>query len=223
LQQWLDGDGHGPPAALERHLAGCSRCRELHHAARLLGVGLRARSRPVPPADLADRIVARLAVDRRRRYQRRLLFAAAAAAVVILVPLAGYLMYFQPSGSNPDAPEPSAHVKPQKQVQPPTTPAPSLRTKVEEARSALTALTDRLTEKTREKAQQLWQAAPPVEMPPMGTPPQVTQGPPPLEPAVHSLQEAGTGVTTTFETVAGSTRRAVTLFAREIPSFKNSH
>ena len=43
---------------------------------------------------------------------------------------------------------------------------------------------------------------------------------PPIDPA--SLQEAGSGVTSSVQTVTNSARRAVDFFVREIPSLKSN-
>ena len=82
-------------AALGAHLATCSACRAeadslLHVSAVSLGAdpGARTAVEP-PPADLGDRIVARVARERRARHLARLAVAAtgAAAAVVLAIAL----------------------------------------------------------------------------------------------------------------------------------------
>ncbi len=81
---------------LETHLEGCETCRADYAeiaplAGMLAGVDLdRMDDEPVPPSDLGDRMIARVATERRGRRRARLvrggaLAAAAAAALVVLV------------------------------------------------------------------------------------------------------------------------------------------
>src|SRR5262249_11746445 len=88
LHEQLDGPAPAHPPELEHHLAECPRCRELHHAARLLEAGLRAWSCPAPATDLADRIVAGVLAERRQLRLRRYVQVGLAAAVALaLIPL----------------------------------------------------------------------------------------------------------------------------------------
>ena len=74
LQQALDGDRLEDRLDLDQHLAACPVCRDLYAAAQALEGSLRFPERPVPPACLADRIVAQVLADRRARlsFRRRL-------------------------------------------------------------------------------------------------------------------------------------------------------
>ncbi len=220
LHELLDGARPGPQPALDHHLAECQRCRELHRAARRLEAGLRRGSLPPasPPDALADRTVARiLAVRRRRVLGRRLLLAAAAAVLLTLLPLCQRLLHF---GDEQNSARPADQVA-RARVEKERAPAPSLQSKVEEARTALASWTDRLAAETRSKAETLLQAAPAMSVP-LEPPPGVADESAALDPAVHSLQEAGAQVTANFQTVAGSARRAVTFFAQEIPALKST-
>jgi hypothetical protein len=86
---------------------------------------------------------------------------------------------------------------------------------VGEAGSAVAALTDRLAGKTREQARLLWTVAAPLDA--AAPLPDLAALPSPLDPAAQSLREAGQGVSAGLATVAGSARRAVVYFTREIP------
>jgi hypothetical protein len=101
---------------------------------------------------------------------------------------------------------------------PPVEPAPpSLRESVAEARSAVAALTDDLAARTRAQAALLWTAAVPPGADPMPALPGVRELEEPLEPAAQSVRESSQGVTASLQTVAGSARRAVSYFLRELP------
>src|SRR5215472_5839730 len=69
LQQDLDGTPIESPEWLE-HLRGCPDCRALLAAARRLQDGLGLLVAPLPPPDLAARIVNRVLLDRRRARRR---------------------------------------------------------------------------------------------------------------------------------------------------------
>jgi hypothetical protein len=231
LNQQLDGVRSPTALEFDQHLADCLRCRELHQATRLLVVGLRARSCPAPAAHLSDRIVAGVLAERRQQRLRRVVQLALAAAVALIVlPLGQRLAHLFPSPAGSELIAKQAEEKQPEKKTPDVAPrkehkplaAPSLTTKVEKAQEVLTAWTGRLAEQTREKAQVFLQVAPAVSMPPMGVPVDGTEEDAPLDPAVHSLQEAGSGVTSGLQTVTGSAQRAVHLFAQVVGSLKTN-
>jgi hypothetical protein len=214
LRRRFDGLTPAGRRALEQHLAACPHCRDWHRAARLLEDGLRALPRPEPPPGLSDRIVLRVTADRRDRLRRRQRLAGlAAAACLLLTPLAIDLLARRDAGPVPTRPH---VVRKAPQAPPQAAPAPSLRQSVDEAGSAVAALTHRLTGQTRDRARLLWGAA----KPPGGAAalPDLDGLRAPLDPAAQPLREAGRGVSAGLETVAGSARRAVSFFTREIPA-----
>ena len=92
--QARDGDGTDL-AALERHLAACPECAALAHAEHRAEARLARAMRDVPiPDDGRQRLLARLAADRRgilrRKASRVVLGFAAAAAVLLAVSLVSY-------------------------------------------------------------------------------------------------------------------------------------
>jgi len=217
LQRRLDGSPPSEPSALERHLAGSPPCRAEHAAAQLLEDHLKRQHKPVPPADLADRIVAGLLAEQqtRVRARRRWLVGMALAASLLLACVAGYRWLRQP-GAGGDQPSPLVDRKPKTPQAPAQTPAvatTSLSQTVEEARTAVAALTDR----TVTQARQLWTAAPALEVRPVTPWPSMRELEKPLDPAAQSLREAGQGVRAGLGTVTASARRMVDFFLREVP------
>jgi hypothetical protein len=107
LAGWLVAQlGPEEEAALTAHLEGCARCRgEAESLLAVAAVSLGADPgvepwRPLrdvpPPVDLADRIVARIATERRTRWRRRVALALVGAAAVVLLGLV-----LAPDGSAP--------------------------------------------------------------------------------------------------------------------------
>jgi anti-sigma factor RsiW len=218
IQAWLDGDPGGADG-VEAHLAVCPACRALAGAARRLRTGLRAAAAPIPPIDLADRIVAGVLADRRRRHsRRRLLFAgiavAAAACLVVAVVLPkrgpDHTASVPPSGKA-DVAENHTPLAPPRNEPTPEPPAapPSLNENVAEATSAVASLARRTADETLTSGQILLPTVP------MDVPTPEMLGP--LEPPAQSLREAGEGVATGLGPVTNSARRAFDLFLRDIP------
>jgi len=86
LQQSLDGLPIESPEWLA-HLRYCARCRALASAGQCLQDGLHLLTAPLPPPDLAKRIVERVQRDRRHAQRRRrwvIGFALAASLVLVL-------------------------------------------------------------------------------------------------------------------------------------------
>jgi hypothetical protein len=217
LQELLDGAAVEPAPAVVLHLAGCTRCRELHQAARLLRGEFPIVTPPIPPPDLGQRVVARFLAERRahRVWRFRLLGVAAAAALLLLAfPLLWRLM----PTTNPaviDAPKQLV-----KNDTTPERPVPSsLKTTVDEARQAMVNLTGRLADDAQKQAQLLLSAAP-KELP-MNSIPGMGITEPDLSPnlARQSLQEVSANVSTGVQSVTNTARQAVDYFSRELPAF----
>ena len=211
LQRRLDGEPLADSAALEQHLRVCPTCREQHQSAQLMLDGLRAASPPMAPEYLAPRIVAAV-VDQRMqlRLRRRVWTGVAVAASLLLMALAGYL--WLPTDRNDPGPDVIG-----KKDNRPKHEAPSLGRSIEEARAAMTNLTEQLANKTKKQAQLILAAANPMDL---SLPPA-----PPLEvpaDAARSLQQAGQGVGEGVQTVARSARRAMNYFAREFAALEPS-
>jgi hypothetical protein len=218
LQQRLDGKPVGETGDLERHLAECGQCRDLHAAARRLEGGLRVLPYPDASPDLTDRIVAAVLRDRRAhlQFRRRLLVVASLAASLLLaVAVYGWIRSRanQPAVVT-KAPAPVAQ-SPQSPGQPGPAPAAvSLNQSMEDAGSAVVSLTRRTAGETVGQTRMLLPDQ--VPAPPLvGTnalPRDLVEGPP-----AQSLQEAGHGVSSGLEPMTTSARRAVNLFLRELP------
>jgi hypothetical protein len=219
LQAFLDGAPVPSVPELGVHLEQCPRCRELHQAGLQLVHGLQKLPLLEPSQRLTERIVTAVRAERRQRilYRQRWLTATAAVVALVLLPLAASLLP-RPTDT---APKEMAHHPPAVPQQPKAVAEPSLHEQVEEARLAMTSLTSRLAEQTREQARVLWEAAPPVEIPPVGALPGMEDLEPPLHPAAESLQKAKDGVSVGLQTVASSAQRAVSFFVREIPALPN--
>src|SRR5262245_61748900 len=176
LQQHLDGAGPDR-AALGRHLAACPDCRDRHAAAQRLRDGLRLFAPPVPPADLAGRIVAGVLAQRRAalRFRRGLLAVAGLAAGLLLA------VFFGPYGpqfGNPESRPQGPEVRNDQGGRPtkagagnPRSPAPPaasdpLLQGVAEARKAAVRLTKQTVDTTVDRARQLLPAVPMAPMNP---------------------------------------------------------
>jgi predicted anti-sigma-YlaC factor YlaD len=214
LQRRLDGEPIDDRAALDEHLAVCAECRSLHTAAGQLLDGLRLLPALAPPTMLGTNIVAAALEERRSRVlKQRLWMAGAALAAGLLIAV---LMGFSGKSSSTTGlivtevvtPDPEPIEKMPREV--PT--APSLRGSVAEAGSAVVSLTRRTADETREQTRLLTEALP------MGTPlPGLEAVPPALDPPVQSvLQETSQRVSSGFEPVTSSARRAFSMFAREV-------
>jgi len=225
LQRRLDGEMLPLPDGLEPHLAGCLSCRSQQHAAQLLLEGVQGLKQPSPPSGLTDAIVARVLADRRERSfrrRRRVAATVALAASLLLAALAGYLWLPQVKTVARDDVEktPQAQFsKPQDESSSPGgTDVPSLAGSVEEARSAVASLTEKLADKGKEQAR-LWWSVAPLDMPKTLPKAKLEQ---PLDPAARSLRQTGQGMTEGLTTVTQSARRAVSYFFRELSPLETS-
>jgi len=89
LKAWIDGEaGARTAAAIERHLQGCSGCREVASQLREIGQALRRAKDPLPALPARPDLLWEEAVAARRQEERTVHFlqryAAAAAAVLVL-------------------------------------------------------------------------------------------------------------------------------------------
>lgn len=237
LQSWLDAPRAGAPLEnreVQDHLAGCQSCREQFGAAQRLMEGLRRLPRPVPPAGLSERIVARSLADRaarRRMWQRRLRFTYALAASILVMVIAGY--FWEPSPPKNPAEGPITKIEPpqqelpkqdgpQEKPVPPRVkapePPPALAKAGEEAKDKVAALTGKLFGKAREHTKHLIAAAPVLEFPPMGPMSADFLPTEPIDPTA-SLVQAGQEITGSLEPVTRSARRAMDSLFREISTF----
>lgn len=202
LLRRLDGEVTAADARLREHLARCPECRAAHASVVRLEEGLRLLGTAPPPC-LANQITTRVLWDRQlRRLQRRGL---ALAASVLLALVTGYYAW-RDTGLPVAAPQ---------WVEAVPTPAPavSLQQSVEDASSAVMALTRRTADVTVDQTR--WLLAEVVPAPPAADPRVLEET---LEPPARSLREAGQGVTAALEPMATSARRAISLFLRESPT-----
>jgi anti-sigma factor RsiW len=220
LQRRLDGESIHDEKALEQHLAACPSCREQHAAAAQLLHAVRHWPRPAPAPDLSHRLATAVLRDRqlrRGRMQRRLYITAGLAAAVLLMLLVSYsLPPRTPSPANlPEQQQPVAQNEQTPAPTPPGADSPGSPKELDESKSALASLTDRLTDKTREHVLALWSATNPLEGVPTEELPAVGDlG------AAQPLQVAGQEVTQGVQTVTRSARQALAYFARELPALE---
>jgi hypothetical protein len=213
LQRRLDGERNAESADGVQHRTVCPDCRELHAASQRLEAGLRGLPAAVPPAGLADRIVARVLAERRVgwRLRRRALAVASLAAGLLLVAAGGYV-WLRLKGTDSAGSQMPVRVatQPVKVPRGPDRPAPvSLNQSVADAGSAVASLTRRTVNDSRDLLPGSVSAP---NLPAAGSLPPDFVGPP-----AQSLREAGQGVSAGFEPMTTSARRAVDLILREIP------
>lgn len=222
LQRRLDGEALTDRAALDRHLAACDECRSLHTAAGALETGLRLLPAVAPPVHLQALLVASLLAERNARQsrRRRWLTTTALAASLLLAFGIGLAVTGSESASRfferqfagwygPVATPPApVTTTPATAETPPE--GPSIRDGVAGAGTAVVSLTLRTTEETVEQTRLL-----------TGTLPSTTINlrealpPPQDQPPLAVWQETGQRVTTGFEPVTSSARRAFRMFVRE--------
>jgi hypothetical protein len=206
LQQHLDGQAG--PAALDRHLRDCPDCAAGAADVRRLLAGLALLRPPTPPADLADRLVARLCAEARARqvrpWRRRLAaLAGLAAAAVVLLALG--LWFSWPITGRPLDPQATQGPRPHEP------PGPPLREPVARAGQAVAALTSRTAGDTVDRTTTLF---PLVGRSPLDPLP---KEPADVGPKLEPLREAADGVSAGLAPVTDSARRAVNLFFRDLP------
>jgi hypothetical protein len=188
----------------ERHLLTCADCRDLYGAAEDMLEVLGRLAHPSPPAGLSDRICACVIAESSRRRRSRRLLAATALAASVLGALfagnAGFRLPFLPAATP---------VGQEKNSPPPTV---ALGPRMEEARTAVLALTRRTADETVGPTRFLFPAGGFLQ--PASESEVVREV---LEPPARSLREAGEGMLAGLEPVTLSARRAVDLFLREVP------
>jgi hypothetical protein len=208
LQQDLDGTPIESPEWLE-HLRGCPDCRALAAAARRLQDGLGLSVAPLPPPDLAARIVNRVLLDRRRarRRTRRRWAVSLALAAGLFVALALRLDWRGRPATH-DGNTSESTVKNE-------TPAPSaaeaatLRESAAELGGAVATLTSQTADETMGQTRWLVPNLSRAALPKVDLAS--------IEPPTRPLRGAGEGVSAGLEPVTNSARRAVDLFLRELP------
>jgi len=223
LQRRLDGNALSDRAALDRHLATCPECRSLHTAAGALETGLRLLPTVEPPVHLQTLLVTSLLAERneRQRRQRRWLTATALAASLLLAFGIGLAVTGSESANRFLEGRFAGWFHPAStpQVSVATTPVtaetlrpegPSIRDGVAEAGTAVVSLTLRTTEETVEQTRLLTGTLPSTTINLREVLPQPQEQPP-----LAVWQETGQRVTTGFEPVTSSARRAFRMFVRE--------
>ncbi len=205
LQERLDGRDFDPAPAFDEHLHACPACAGLHGATGRLAEGLRLLAPPVPPPDLADRIVARVLRKRLLRPPTRRVTVPLTVAACLLIAIAARLYW-------PHNPTPAGKPGSDSVVEQKKRPVPEpmdIRESVDEAKKAVVALTTRTADEAVDRARRL--------LPSATTPPE----PHPTKPPAQALREAGEGVSEGLEPVTNSARRAVDLFLRELPPMES--
>jgi hypothetical protein len=207
VQQNLDGTPIESPEWLA-HLHQCAECRTLATAGRRLQDGLRLLAVPLPPPDLAERIVERVLLDRRRarrRLQRRWAMGLALAAGLLVALTLRLNWRGSPTGSAIAPPEQLAKNVPVEMEKK----ALTLRESAAELGEVFAELSNETTEETVGQTRR-W-----VSNVPSPTLPKVDLAA--IEPPTHPLREASEGLSEGLEPVTTSVRRAVDLFLRELP------
>jgi predicted anti-sigma-YlaC factor YlaD len=212
LQQELDGAVAPAPAAAAEHLSACVECRALAAAARDFETGLAALPRPQPAPLLTASIVTAVLDDRRQRMRlarRRVVFTLGLAASILFLMLLGWL-YRLPTSSKNDLAKNDRSSDPG---------LPQLELRADEARAAVTALTERVAGQTTEQAKMLLAVANSIDIRPMANLPGLSDLEEPFDPAAQSLKQATQTVASGIEPITRSTRRAFDFFVKELPMF----
>ena len=209
-QRRLDGEPipKEDAAELEVHLSACRSCHDLHGLAGVLSDPHLVFDRPAPPVGLADRVVG--GIQSYRRARRRRVWATAALAASLLVAGFTYIGVHSLTGSKPNRDLaqqlPSAPPQPQ-----PATDTAALDHTVQDAGSALVALTRRTAHETFARTRLL--------LPDVGSTESVADSAlfkRTLETPAESFRQAGTGLSTGLEPVTSSARRAVQMFWQDM-------
>lgn len=202
LQRYLDGETLSDPSALHLHLEACAECRERFAAAKRMRDALRSVPESAVSPAWTERTVTHILTDRRRRLARQRWLAGAALAASMLLMIGGYLWL--------RLAEPVTLAQ-RTQPPAPVDDSPVLTRSVQEARSELAALTDRIADQITEQTQLLPAATVlPLEMAPVSWMPLER----PLSSLAQSLRQSKRGVSAGLDPVANSARRALTFFLR---------
>lgn len=214
VHKLLDGETFTKPEALSHHLNECPACFELWQASRLLQRGLPQLMTPQPSALLSARIVKKVRhQQQRQRTFRRTMVAAVAAVILLIVAPVSY--HFVRPTPNSQANRPVAAVD--DLANDIAVSEEPLRFRMKDARYAMASLTNQFASQTREQAENLLNLTGTPNLSNLDPLPEDVSMNEPLDPAAQSLQNAGKSVSTGFQTVANSARRAVSYFSREIP------
>ena len=203
LQRRLDGERLPALETLEQHLTQCAACRSQHAAALRLLDGLPRLPKAQLAPNFAQAMTADVLFDRRNRQQkmrRRVAMTMSLAASVMLMLVAAYYWVprEQPIPREPLAKEPSKK-----------DPTPAIEKK-KAPRHALTGLTERWADATRDHAKVVLVAA---NLDGVDQLPAVNDLPV-LDPG---LREAGQEMTDGVRAVTRNARKAFDFFARELP------
>jgi hypothetical protein len=209
-QRVFDEAPAGEPLPPEPHAADCPDCRAWAAAARRLLDGVSRLRAPLPPPDLADRLLGRVLRDQRRRRLRRRVFAVTAMAAGLLLAVWAGVRGWEAArpAAPPVARQPVPPPPPPPDLPTPPVPAaPSLQDGLARAGSDVLALARRTAGEAVKPTRLFVPSAP--------EPPEPWQ--PAVEPASQSFAEVRHGAVAGFEPVASSAKRAVNLFWRELP------
>jgi hypothetical protein len=201
IQQRLDGAWFDR-GAWDLHVAECPECRSRELAVLQLEGALGRRTLSEPPTGLSERIVRRVLHDRSRvlRYRRSFAVAGLLAASLVLV------VYLGPSRQGRDQTGPRVAANKSSNLEGGASPV-LLQRSVQEAGLALTGLVGRTTDETIESSRLLLPQKLPVSVLPSA---ELWQGP--WKSPIHSLRQAGQGVSEGLKPLATSAQRAVNLF-----------
>jgi predicted anti-sigma-YlaC factor YlaD len=224
VQRLLDGERIELSPELRAHLDQCSDCRRDLAAARTLLAGMRQMPSPPGPTMPASAIV--LAAERDREARRRRVWyrwyatVALAAALLLFVGFGHLVTWWQggPMATGTMAQKNDGHIEraPAPEPRPDTAP---LAQRADDAQKAVASLGRSVADKTRIHLGALLAAANPLEEIAQVDLTPLAEMEEPLDPAAHSLKQAGRSVAQTFEPVTRSARQALAYLAREIPAF----
>jgi predicted anti-sigma-YlaC factor YlaD len=213
LQQELDGAIAPAPAAAVEHMNACAECRALAATARAFEAGLAALPRAQPAPLLTASIVTAILDDRRQRMRlarRRVALTLGLAASILLLMLLGWMYQL---------PTPSKNHVAKNDAAPPDPGVPQLERRADEARAAVSALTERVAGQTTAQAKMLLAVANTIDLKPMTNLPAFSEWEEPFDPAAQSLKQATQTVASGIEPIARTTRRAFDFFVKELPVF----
>jgi len=199
VQSMLDGERLPFRESLDSHIQTCPACRGLVRSAERLQLGLTQMPRIVVPSSLTARIVESVKRDQReqlrQRFNRRFAGAVGIAASLLLV-----VFFWKPWASEGKLPL-IVYVPQMEQA-----PKPSIRDRLNEARTAVVSLTSRAADQTVSILPM------PTEIPNILS---TTERPSTLEDASVSLDEAASGASIAFEPMTNAAERAFSFFERK--------
>jgi predicted anti-sigma-YlaC factor YlaD len=205
MQRRLDGEALLAPE-MDAHLASCPECRIWQASSVRLLEGVQKLPAAKPPVGFSQRLTGLVlrAREQRRRRVRWVVGAAVAASILLILMLNG-------NRPTPDGPNPAADIA-KKDPPPRFKETQGLNPTLDEVRTAVASLTDRVAKSTKENTQILLNVANPMDVAPQGK-----AGDAPLDAYVKTVSGAGQGVSDAVQPVTQSAQRAVTYFFRGIP------